>query len=59
MKAPVSAHVNAATWKKKIAPKALLIATGNFTYEQACAALEKEQIVRVLIQKISQGASIG
>ncbi|MCX6999296.1 MAG: hypothetical protein NT106_03215 [Candidatus Sumerlaeota bacterium] len=59
MKAPVSAHVNAATWKKKITPKALLIATGKFTYEQACAALEKEQIVRVLIQKISQGASIG
>ena len=59
MKAPISAHVNAATWKKKIAPKALLIATGKFTYEQACAALKKEPIVRVLIQKISQGASIG
>jgi len=55
MKAPVSAHVNAATWKKKIAPKALLIATGNFNYEQACTALEKEPIVRLLIQKISQG----
>lgn len=54
-KAPVSAHINNATWKKKIVPKALLMATGKYNYEQACQALEETPIVRVLIEKITKG----
>ena len=54
-KAPVSAHINNATWKKKIVPKALLMSTGKYNYEQACKALEETPIVRAIIEKISKG----
>ena len=49
--APVSGHIAAAAWKKKIVPRALLIATGRYNYAEAGEALEKEPIVRVLIEK--------
>lgn len=53
---PVSEHIKAGLWKKKMVPKALLMATGNFTYEQAEKALEKEPIVRAIIEKIAKNS---
>lgn len=52
--ASISEHIKAGVWKKKMVPKALLMATGNFTYEEAEKALEKEPIVRSIIEKISK-----
>ncbi len=54
--APVSDHIRAGVWKKKTVPKALLLATGKFTCEQAEKALEKEPIVRTIIEKIAKGS---
>jgi N-acetylmuramic acid 6-phosphate (MurNAc-6-P) etherase len=55
IKAPVSDHIKAAVWKKKTVPKAILLATGKFTCEQAERALEKEPVVRAIIDKITKG----
>jgi N-acetylmuramic acid 6-phosphate (MurNAc-6-P) etherase len=54
IKAPISQHVNAGTWKKKNVPRALLIATGKFNFEQAEKALAKEPVVRAIIEKIAK-----
>jgi len=54
IKAHISEHIYAGTRSKKIVPKALLIATGNFTYDESCKAIEKEPIVRVVIEKIAK-----
>jgi hypothetical protein len=51
-KAPVSAHIAAASWKKKIVPRAILLATGKYNYETAGEALSKNPIVRSLIEEI-------
>ncbi|HPB31691.1 MAG TPA: hypothetical protein PLB62_09565 [Candidatus Sumerlaeota bacterium] len=51
--APVSAHIMQATWKDKIVPRALLMATGRFNYQQAGEALAREPIVRAIIEKIA------
>ena len=52
--APISEHINAGTWKKKIVPRALLISTGKFNYEQAVKAIDEEPIIRVVIEKIAK-----
>jgi N-acetylmuramic acid 6-phosphate (MurNAc-6-P) etherase len=49
--APISEHITAGTWKDKIVPKALLMATGKFNFEESIKALEKESIVRSIIEK--------
>lgn len=51
LEAPISDHINKATGKTKVVPKALLLATGNFTYKKASEAIKKEPIVRHIIQK--------
>jgi len=56
-RALVSDHITAAVWKKKTVPKALLLATGKFTYEQAERALEKEPVVRAVIEKIASSSN--
>jgi len=53
IKSPISEHINAGTWKKRIVPRALLMATGKFNYEAAGKALDKEPIVRAIIEKIA------
>jgi hypothetical protein len=50
-RAPISRHVETATGKEKVVPKALLIATGKFTYEGASSALRKDPVVRNVITK--------
>jgi len=50
--APISGHVRAATDQEKVVPKALLLATGKFSYHDACAALAQDPIVRNIIQRI-------
>ncbi len=49
--AKVSTYVERATGAKKIVPRALLLATGKFTLEQAARALQETPIVRVLVEK--------
>jgi len=49
--AKVSTYVERATGARKIVPRALLLATGKFTIEQATQALNETPIVRVLIEK--------
>ncbi len=51
VRAPISRHVEAGTGKEKVVPKALLIATGKFTYEGASSALRKDPVVRNVIEK--------
>ncbi|MBN1902752.1 hypothetical protein JW926_15610, partial [Candidatus Sumerlaeota bacterium] len=51
--APISEHIAAGLWKDKMVPKAILMATGKFTYSEAEEALEKEPIVRAIIEKIA------
>ncbi len=51
VRAPISRHVETATLKEKVVPKALLIATGKFTYEGASSALRKDPVVRNVIEK--------
>ena len=52
-KAPISEHINQGTWKKKIVPRAMLLATGQFNFDQACAALDKQPVVRTIIEQIA------
>ena len=44
--APIRDHIEAAKAVDKVVPKALLLATGQFTYQQATAALAANPIVR-------------
>jgi N-acetylmuramic acid 6-phosphate (MurNAc-6-P) etherase len=48
---PISAHINTATEKTKVVPRALLLATGKLNYAQADEAIKKEPIVRHIVQK--------
>lgn len=50
-RASISRHVETATGKEKVVPKALLIATGKFTYEGASNALRKDPVVRNVVTK--------
>lgn len=55
LKKKVSDHISASTGKHKVVPKAMLLATGKFTYKSASQALAKEPIVRNIIQKYVSG----
>lgn len=46
---PVSQCIELAKNVEKVVPKALLLATGRFTYREACEALERNPIVRSVI----------
>lgn len=46
---PVSTCIELAKDVEKVVPKALLLATGKFTYREACEALAKNPIVRSVI----------
>ncbi len=47
---PVSKHIYNANGQEKVVPKALLIATGKFTYKEAEKELKKDPIVRNIVQ---------
>jgi N-acetylmuramic acid 6-phosphate (MurNAc-6-P) etherase len=49
--ASVSLCIEKAKDVEKVVPKALLLATGKFTYQQACEALAKNPIVRSVISE--------
>jgi N-acetylmuramic acid 6-phosphate (MurNAc-6-P) etherase len=49
--APISACIEAARDVEKVVPKALLIATGRFTYQAATEALKRNPIVRSVISE--------
>ena len=48
---PVSTHIQNATSKTKVVPRALLMATGKFDYYESSDAITKEPIIRHIIQK--------
>lgn len=50
LNAPISEYVDNANGKDKVVPRAILMATGKFTYAQAVDALSKEPIVRNIIE---------
>jgi len=51
-KAPPSVCIPLATWKDKIVPRAILLATGRFTVDSATEELKKEPIVRRVIERL-------
>ncbi len=55
LKKKVSDHISASTGKHKVVPKAMLLATGKFSYKSASQALAQEPIVRNIIQKYVSG----
>lgn len=52
IKAPPSVCIPLATWKDKIVPRAILMASGRFTFETAMKELRQEPIVRRLIDRL-------
>ena len=48
----ISEHIQNATGKDKVVPKALLLATGKFTYKQAHDAINRQPVVRQVIQEV-------
>jgi hypothetical protein len=53
--AHISKHIEIAKSVEKVVPKALLLATGKFTYDAAAKALAEEPIVRTVIEKYVNG----
>lgn len=49
---PISRHIQNAQGQNKVVPRALLIATGKFTCKTASKELEKDPIVRNIIQHL-------
>lgn len=50
---PISAYVESASNREKVVPLAMLIATGKFNVERAKELLQREPIVRSIIEKYS------
>ncbi|MCX7767126.1 MAG: hypothetical protein N2246_10525, partial [Candidatus Sumerlaeia bacterium] len=50
---PISAYVEAASKREKVVPLAMLIATGKFNVARAKELLQREPIVRSIIEKYS------
>jgi len=57
MQAPVSAHVSAASVRSRVVPTAMLLATGRFSLGEAQAALDREPVVRQLLEEHLSGRS--
>jgi hypothetical protein len=59
LSAPVSAHHGVGFLRKKVVPLAVLLGTGKFsTVAEAQAALDKEPVIRSLIQRVLSPHSV-